>query len=124
MEVYWYNDEYIKRKDAIDAITYVGFDKPTDIVPLTLYIAQKKIRDIPAANVVPKSEWISVKDRLPEKNSKVLVYIPKYKGLYDGMHIAYYSHSLNMWVDLDRTYLFDHPTYWMPLPVPPTEKEN
>ena len=46
MEVYWYNDEYIKRKDAIDAITYVGTDKPTDIVPLTLYVAQKKIREI------------------------------------------------------------------------------
>lgn len=49
-------DEYIKREDALKAIAYVGFEKPTDIVPLTLRVAQKKIAKIPTADVVPKSE--------------------------------------------------------------------
>lgn len=46
-------DEYIKREDALNAVTYVGTADPTDIIPLTLLMAQKNIRRIPAADVVP-----------------------------------------------------------------------
>ena len=49
-------DEYIKREDALKAIAYIGTAPPTDIIPLTLYTAQKKIRKIPTADVVAKSE--------------------------------------------------------------------
>ena len=70
-----------------------------------------------------KQEWISVEDRLPEANIYCLVFLPE-GHLYTGIHVAYYSDKRNMWVDLDATYLFDHPTHWMPLPTPPTEKEN
>ena len=66
-------------------------------------------------------EWISVEDRLPEHNVNCLVFLP-YGHLYTGIHVAYYSAKRNMWVDIDGTYLFDHPTHWMPLPPPPTEK--
>ena len=45
-------DEYIKRGDAIKAIAYEGTGEPRDIIPLTLYTAQKKIMAIPAADVV------------------------------------------------------------------------
>jgi hypothetical protein len=69
------------------------------------------------------NKWISVEDRLPEDNIKYLVFLPE-GHLYQGIHVAHYSDKHNMWVDLDRTYLFDHPTHWMPLPAPPTEKEN
>ena len=68
------------------------------------------------------NEWISVEDRLPEYNTKCLVFLPD-GHLYNGIHVAYYSDKRNMWVDLDTTYLFDHPTHWMPLPAPPAEKE-
>ena len=68
-----------------------------------------------------KPEWISVEDRLPEHNVNCLVFLP-YGHLYTGIHVAYYSAKRNMWVDIDGTYLFDHPTHWTPLPTPPTEK--
>lgn len=45
-------DEYIKREDALKAVTYNGLNDPTLIVSLTLLVAQKKIRKIPAADVV------------------------------------------------------------------------
>ncbi len=49
-------DEYIKREDALKATTYIGTAEPTDIIPLTLLAAQKNIRRIPAADVVPRAE--------------------------------------------------------------------
>ena len=47
-------DEYIKRKDAIKAITYNGLDKdkPKGLVDITLMVAQVKIMGISAADVV------------------------------------------------------------------------
>lgn len=78
-------------------------------------------KDLDAAPAVNPYEWISVEDRLPEHNVKCLVFLP-YGHLYTGIHVAYYSDKRNMWVDIDGTYLFDHPTHWTPLPTPPTEK--
>ena len=45
-------DEYIKREDALKAVTYTGIVDPSLIVGLTLLTAQKNIRKIPAADVV------------------------------------------------------------------------
>lgn len=45
-------DEYIKREDALKAVTYMGLDEPSFILSLTLNVAQKNIRKIPAADVV------------------------------------------------------------------------
>ena len=65
-------DEYIKREDALKAITYVGTAEPTDIVPLTLLTAQKKIRYIPTADVAPRAEVIE------EYRKKVYAKMGKY----------------------------------------------
>lgn len=46
-------DEYIKREDALKAVTYTGIDEPSYILSLTLLMAQKNIRKIPAADAVP-----------------------------------------------------------------------
>lgn len=48
-------DEYIKREDALKAVTYTGLSEPHSIVALTLLTAQKNMRKIPAADVVPRS---------------------------------------------------------------------
>ena len=47
--------EYIDREAALRAITYNPLAKPepNDIIALTLLTAQKRIRKIPAADVVP-----------------------------------------------------------------------
>ncbi len=77
-------------------------------------------------------EWISVKDRLPEKQDPVLVYVPpcshngeEYIG-YVGM--AYYTYSVNggWWGGTDGSVygaigIIPNPTHWMPLPEPPKE---
>ena len=53
------DDEYIKREDVLKAITYVGTAPPTDIIPLTLLTARKKIMNIPTADV---AEIVRCKD--------------------------------------------------------------
>lgn len=47
--------EYIDREVALRAITYNPLAKPepNDIIALTLLTAQKRIKEIPAADVVP-----------------------------------------------------------------------
>lgn len=57
-------DEYIKRKDVLTALDYVGFDPETAPIPLTLAAARKHVRRIPSADVVPRSELERVKVEL------------------------------------------------------------
>ena len=68
-----------------------------------------------------QSEWISVEERLPDDNGHCLVFLPS-GHLYDGIHVARYSHKTNMWIDLDTTYLYNYVTHWMPLPEAPKMK--
>ena len=49
-------DEYIKREDALKAITWNGLHEPPEVIHLTLLTAQKNIRKIPAADVVSRAE--------------------------------------------------------------------
>lgn len=70
------------------------------------------------------SEWISVKDRMPNVGEYVLV-ADWYSGINYGMVKAYYNSlwfidedSLDVWGDSKVDLGFD-PTHWMPLPEPP-----
>lgn len=66
--------------------------------------------------------WINVKDRLPENDTPVIVYIPPYVG------VSYYTCSERgrYWARIDDG-VYDilgnirEPSYWMPLPEPPAE---
>lgn len=56
------------------------------------------------------SEWISVRDRLPEENGDYLV------ALDDGyIGVTWYSadEGFDLWADAGEV------THWMPLPEPP-----
>lgn len=82
-------------------------------------------KDLDAAPTVNPYEWISVEDRLPEPNKNVLVYafyhgrwqIVKgwYSILFKKFHICNSDYQGSMDVPV---------THWIPLPSPPTEKEN
>lgn len=65
--------------------------------------------EIPAVDAVPK--WISVKDRLPERNKRILA---SFKG---GMV------TTSMCINTASCFLFENDygkvTHWMPLPEPP-----
>ena len=60
-----------------------------------------------------QSEWISVKDRLPESSKRYLTF----SSFYMRIITAYYSVDRGMWLGLCRT---DGITHWQPLPLPPT----
>lgn len=57
-------------------------------------------------------KWISVKDRLPEPNERVLAYFP---AMRDSEAVIQPSKgwAVNKFV-----------SHWMPLPEPPKEEEN
>lgn len=64
------------------------------------------------------SEWISVKERLPEEWVEVLVFVP---GV--GCEIAWFCGAVNLWrwVWTGESVTLDV-THWMPLPSPPGEE--
>lgn len=63
------------------------------------------------------SEWISVKDRLPESPAKVLV-------IDDGEHVvAFYDKPYGWWFQ-DMHEYFGGITHWQPLPELPNPSEE
>ena len=59
-------------------------------------------------------EWFSVKDRLPEKPMKCLVYTKR--GEYGGYEITYYNEGFYL--------QYANVTHWMPLPDEPEVKND
>jgi hypothetical protein len=95
-------------------------------------------KDLDAAPTVNPYEWISVEDRLPEvlvtekgwgnhrvqKSIRVLCACKQKSGKV-LVKEGYYE----LWDYTDKPYWripgnIDSVTHWMPLPTPPTEKEN
>lgn len=65
------------------------------------------------------AEWISVKDRLPEKEKLVLCCKNKSNLLFIGKCLdATYAEGVQAFVDVGR-WLSVGVTHWMPLPEPP-----
>lgn len=62
-----------------------------------------------------KAKWISVKDRLPEANKKV---IGTKKGA-DTAFVFYGKWNNGNWYDLEWSCYRYGVTHWMPLPQPP-----
>lgn len=61
-------------------------------------------------------EWISVKDRLPEKTGYYLYCADSpYRGVQDGIGISYFMHKKKDWNAVYTPCV----THWMPLPERP-----
>lgn len=93
--------EYI-RKDAVLWIT----------AELGAWETQNRVRELPAEDVQPAPQWISVHDSIPSDNKPYAV-VTKNNGL--GVSRLMGRNKLE-WT------LFGEPVlYWMPLPEPPKE---
>jgi hypothetical protein len=82
--------------------------------------ARNTIIEAPTADVEPKSKWISVNDELPEKFTNVLCLYPS-KNYGSNIAVDYMESDRGYFAEQFR---YGEPTHWMPLPTPPTEKEN
>lgn len=67
------------------------------------------------------SEWISVKDRLPEESGAYLVHFGTHASVleYSAVHKAFNAFDDHSEFLVERTRL--NPSHWMPLPEPPKE---
>lgn len=79
----------------------------------------------PCDHFKPKTEWISVDERLPESNTRVL----GYSRLLDEVccyDIAEGTREIQWWTEDHGWYLASDLdiTHWMPLPEPPMMKEG
>lgn len=67
-----------------------------------------------------KTEWISVKDRLPDGQEEVLVYMPMYGSTMQVKFLTDVDPERKTWFCAHwTTNNFDEITHWMPLPQPP-----
>ena len=61
------------------------------------------------------SEWISVEERMPSRDSNVLIYLRTNNESW--VHVSWFSGDY--WVDEDGLPLVYYISHWMPLPEPP-----
>ena len=82
--------------------------------------------------MMKNNEWVSVKDRMPENQSPVVVFVPPHvdndKGTFLGyVGMAYFTRlGEGFWCGTDGNLygaigMIYPPTHWMPLPEPPKE---
>ena len=66
--------------------------------------------------------WISVKDRLPDKNGQYLCWFGK-NIVAKGMAIVTYLEMWQAFGSLESLENYPNVTHWMPLPEPPEEEK-
>ena len=104
----------------------VSYSNSTDYGMFTTGIKQA-IDEIPAADVQEVRHWISVKDRLPNPEERVLVFV-KALGKIDNIHkdvittnwITSSGNWIGNWKDIGNYVI----THWMPLPDPPSTTDG
>ena len=100
-------NDLISRQAAIEKISETIWD--TAVVNDVKTI----LKELPSAQPV---QWISVKDRLPDSGTGVLVFTDDY--------CAYTAHYDGYWWLSGEPTLSYNVTHWMPLPAPPEVEEQ
>lgn len=88
-------------------ISLEAYEKLSDRIT-ELMLENERLRKI----VLATQQWISVKDRLPEPGSYVLVFTNDYCD-YTAHYDGYW------WLSGEEPTLSYEVTHWMPLPAPP-----
>ena len=73
---------------------------------------------------INQHEWISIEDKLPEANMRVLA-VNSDGDVFLATYVEHkISPSARGYMTWASNMYNSKPTHWMPLPPPPTEKEN
>ena len=112
-------DELIKKQDAIDALfelyeyqRYIDPTEPADRVRQGIYLAEKKIEQLPSAQ-----QWIPCEERMPEERGFYLV---------SGNGKVWICEMIILMGTKGWSNSIANPIVvaWMPLPEPWKESEN
>ena len=69
-----------------------------------------------------RSQWISVKDKLPKEKQKVLAYMPADERCdHEYMCEALYNYAWHKWEDADEPIELEGITHWMEIQLPRKE---
>lgn len=127
-------DEYISREAVIRYLK--GFSEKElnsssfgMITSSVLNKAERAISEMPAADVQPVNDWISVKDKLPDDHEGVLVWFEYFRyGDYNDYNRSFQRYAIGNYVD--KTWYINGETAWLQqlqviawqkLPEPPKE---
>lgn len=93
-----------------------------DIVSLNVHIdidaVRRAVNDVPAV-----SGWVSVKDRLPDKEGQYICWFGK-NTVIKGAAIATYLEEWKAFGSFESLKTYPNVTHWMPMPEPPKEADN
>ena len=89
-----------------------------DVFARVMSEVAKTLDKVQWCEIEQRSEWISVKDRLPEDDATYLVYG---RNGYGIVFAVYYGDGEWLTCD-DLTNITRFVTHWMPLPMPPKEE--
>lgn len=123
-------NEYISREDVLKkakSSISVPADNEWDCGYNTAMAEmQEFIKQLPAADVQPVPQWISVDDRLPESEKEVLVW---YKYTWDAGFTSY-GFGINVWYSNTKQWRDGcllksvEVLYWQLLPEPPKDGDT
>lgn len=106
--------EYIERKAAIKAIYESDHNGIRRTLGFNVGQIEEALRAVPAVSV---PQWISVKDRLPDDNDRVIAFRP-----YEA-EVSAYRYCVKWGWSLKTSMSYNGITHWMPL-FEPSKGEN
>ena len=118
-------DEYIKRSEVVGLVEDKLRRCETVLEALAFASLRTKVMGLRSADVAPRSEWISVEERLPERMKPVLV-LATSRYEEDGYDVLIAYHDGGEWEEqcvhsheCCVFYIYADVKFWMPLPEPP-----
>lgn len=123
-------DGYVTKDDLYRLISRIKRNPDVVVNDKTCHTIVNAISDMPAVDVQPVDRWISVDERLPNTDERVLVYIPRPDNHYN-IEIAYISEGNDdypYWALRDKSQFYStrfyYISHWQSLPELPKDGEK
>lgn len=113
-------DEYISKHKAYTMMKDLEAAYIYPPVKEAYGTAARHIDQMPAADVQPVSQWISVEDRPPNHYEEVFV-VSKLENI---VYFAWYDADISMFMGHSHMWTTREVTHWMPLPKPPKDGDS